>query len=654
MHPNSSHPNLLDAQAGPNLSGNRQYFPDINDTEFIHWSSKQKTTFIRSLQEALAQLDREERPEIEALVNSSQTEGTCKYPGTCNLDSTPRKAISHLFGRNKLCTRAMPKKLWVHYCRKHYQRCRYRDPQKWARIQARLVMEQIFRLQVWSEMNQRRADSNRARGTRDNEPVHILRGWTLATRKREQQRLNQKKQKGTNKRARPQASDDEGGSDYDEDDPNHEAGLAVEGWLGTKCGATYSTNEMLAITHRIEIELQLDTRTMMPDIEILPIIDSIEPDSGKSKTPASRRRTHKRAHSTGVALGHRSHETLSSQRRVSQPNVSSVWSADSTGSPAEKRQRVGQMANIFQAQPGASALPPVRNTHRTVPTMSSMAPPVRPAFNSIREGHEDERSYAMQPPVSAGPLPAPIPQGVTGTSMAQPMASMDSYDNAPHFSHSHRRSPSDLGPVDPYTRSGFPYTESGFRPSLYSQQPFRTAYGQNGYTQHMAPTNGYTPATNGYPSPSPASNGYSSAGSPYGGAGQAMASASNGLPSYPRPQTSQMSPYVGSSHSECPSYAGGSVTNGGPNVTAYNSAAKHMRHQSSPVGSSMPPMTYGSEHSGMNSYSPYPSHSQGMYARPTTQGAYAPTYSAPSNQNPPSGNETDATKGGGFQDRRRW
>ncbi|KAL3468570.1 hypothetical protein BJX64DRAFT_8441 [Aspergillus heterothallicus] len=37
-----------------------------------------------------------------------------------------RKIVSHIFGRNKNATKKIPDEIWVRYCRKHYQRARYR------------------------------------------------------------------------------------------------------------------------------------------------------------------------------------------------------------------------------------------------------------------------------------------------------------------------------------------------------------------------------------------------------------------------------------------------------------------------------------------------------------------------------------------------
>ncbi|KAK1147320.1 hypothetical protein N8T08_001397 [Aspergillus melleus] len=59
-----------------------------------------------------------------------------------------RKLITHIFGRNKLSTRLFPPSVWVHYCRKHYQRARYRSP-NWAVTQVDLVFVSLERMAVW-------------------------------------------------------------------------------------------------------------------------------------------------------------------------------------------------------------------------------------------------------------------------------------------------------------------------------------------------------------------------------------------------------------------------------------------------------------------------------------------------------------------------
>ncbi|KAJ5820014.1 hypothetical protein N7474_005605 [Penicillium riverlandense] len=59
-----------------------------------------------------------------------------------------RKVVSHVFGRNKASTKLFPPSVWVHYCRKHYQRARYRADQ-WPFTQCELLVESLNRMQTW-------------------------------------------------------------------------------------------------------------------------------------------------------------------------------------------------------------------------------------------------------------------------------------------------------------------------------------------------------------------------------------------------------------------------------------------------------------------------------------------------------------------------
>ncbi|KAF8417813.1 hypothetical protein BGX38DRAFT_1109278, partial [Terfezia claveryi] len=73
----------------------------------------------------------------------------CSYTESCETGSPLRKVVSHFFGRNKLATRKIPKHLWVYFCRKHYQRSRYRNPRGFACLQIQLVQTQIGNLRRW-------------------------------------------------------------------------------------------------------------------------------------------------------------------------------------------------------------------------------------------------------------------------------------------------------------------------------------------------------------------------------------------------------------------------------------------------------------------------------------------------------------------------
>ncbi|KAI9039383.1 putative pathogenicity factor [Aspergillus affinis] len=109
-------------------------------------------------------------PSATASPTASATTQPCEFttPCTTHLDTIPnspssspeplptpsppprpaRKLITHIFGRNKLSTRLFPPSVWVHYCRKHYQRARYRAP-NWAVAQVDLVFVSLERMGVW-------------------------------------------------------------------------------------------------------------------------------------------------------------------------------------------------------------------------------------------------------------------------------------------------------------------------------------------------------------------------------------------------------------------------------------------------------------------------------------------------------------------------
>lgn len=61
-----------------------------------------------------------------------------------------RKVVSHIFGRNKACTSQIPRDCWIYYCRKHYQRHRFRARNTgWKSTQFDIIRRQINRLELW-------------------------------------------------------------------------------------------------------------------------------------------------------------------------------------------------------------------------------------------------------------------------------------------------------------------------------------------------------------------------------------------------------------------------------------------------------------------------------------------------------------------------
>ncbi|KAL9048436.1 MAG: hypothetical protein Q9206_006035 [Seirophora lacunosa] len=89
--------------------------------------------------------------------------------GHCTLSSGDhRKVVSHIFGRNKRCTHQIPEDCWIKYCRKHYQRQKYRCPADWFETQLTLVDSQITRMEDWGGIT----------------------SWTVAIRKKEREMLD--------------------------------------------------------------------------------------------------------------------------------------------------------------------------------------------------------------------------------------------------------------------------------------------------------------------------------------------------------------------------------------------------------------------------------------------------------------------------------
>ncbi|CAG8910048.1 unnamed protein product [Penicillium egyptiacum] len=86
-------------------------------------------------------------------TNKRDEDHLCEFAAPCRMHPSPdgmhyRKVVSHVFGRNKAVTKLFPLGVWVHYCRKHYQRARYRADQ-WPFTQCDLLLESLNRMENW-------------------------------------------------------------------------------------------------------------------------------------------------------------------------------------------------------------------------------------------------------------------------------------------------------------------------------------------------------------------------------------------------------------------------------------------------------------------------------------------------------------------------
>ncbi|KAI1107085.1 hypothetical protein F4804DRAFT_340089 [Jackrogersella minutella] len=314
----------------------------------------------------------EAMPPSPALASQSSQDKVvvCMYKPNCDTGSQLRKAISHIFGRNKTCTRNIPSHVWVHFCRKHYQRSRYRNAQEWARVQCDLVQKQIRRVQDWSDENKRTGQPG------------VVQEWSLSMRKREQNRVQEK---SIRKRSyRDESEDDDDDGTLDSATLN---GTAVPDWLRSKCNDGYSTAEIEEIVARLKQEMDETNMTQIPDIEILPNISMDSLNDTRPKTLLKRKTStgshiHKRSQSVGVALRH---EPQPMTRRISQP---AYWRREDSmhPSPVEKRQRISDTppysdrhARMNSRLSERPALTPLRDMY---------ALPHRPAFNNIQESQQ--------------------------------------------------------------------------------------------------------------------------------------------------------------------------------------------------------------------------------------------------------------------------
>ena len=186
----------------------------------------------------------------------------CIFTENCDTGAQLRKAISHFFGRNKSCTLKIPPHVWVYYCRKHYQRIRCRNSKDYGLIQIDLVRMQVEMLQGWSQKNQ---ESGHGRYIRD---------WTLALRKREQERL-------------------------EELGPSAARTSTAPKWVFDSLGSGYTFEQILGMVDRFRSELADKTLEDIPEVEFLPDIVG-GGNEGKSKNTKSRKQNKRKASQTNT------------------------------------------------------------------------------------------------------------------------------------------------------------------------------------------------------------------------------------------------------------------------------------------------------------------------------------------------------------------
>ncbi|KAL9045976.1 MAG: hypothetical protein Q9214_001077, partial [Letrouitia sp. 1 TL-2023] len=114
--------------------------------------------------------DAEDQSEDESEEDETLVDSICMAVDKCRAGSGDhRKVVSHIFGRNKQCTHAIPDECWIKYCRKHYQRMKFRSRLEWKWTQLDLIGRQLNKMEDWGGIDH----------------------WTIGLRNKERQKLNE-------------------------------------------------------------------------------------------------------------------------------------------------------------------------------------------------------------------------------------------------------------------------------------------------------------------------------------------------------------------------------------------------------------------------------------------------------------------------------
>lgn len=426
----------------------------------------------------------------------------CMFVENCDTGSQLRKAISHLFGRNKSCTKLIPPNLWVSYCRKHYQRIRYRNARTYPITQMELVETQIERLKAWSERNQ-----ESGKGA-------YIQSWTLSLRKREKKRREGKK-----------------GGNEDDEDVSALGSEQIPSFITDELREGHSTDTIFALASKLREEIKKGTLRQVPEIEFLPVIVGGEKDKEKAKATRQPRQN------ASTATSKPSKRKAPDSPVITRPgpafnNMSYAgyahdggYDADGIISPSGKRPRTARAAIFPHHRPSEVHMPhlvgPVYNTS-PYSNLGSSGPPraeaTVPKIQDMTYGHPyphnvDAGRYGPYGPTQ-GHVRVASHQGILGRHdyghESYYHASVPNYAQAPvpfSSSQSSPKSPPTLPSIAPRTRgAGLSYQRRDRAlPRAYMSGSSRP--------MHQRSTSEYTLSRPGFPFPGrPTSSGNSNLG----------------------------------------------------------------------------------------------------------------------------------------------
>ncbi|KAI8403480.1 hypothetical protein FOFC_16918 [Fusarium oxysporum] len=320
----------------------------------------------------------------------------CMAVSDCDTDSVPRKVISHLFGRNKVCTRRIPERVWVCMCRKHYQRIRYRTGARFSSTQIEMVYEQIVRMIFWS----RGLESV----NRTNQEGITIRSWTFSIRRREVKRL----------------------ADTNSRDP-------IPHWIMQSLGEGKTHDEILDVVERLCQEINHGGLREVPPVEFLPeVVDAF------ANPPAQ------------VQIHQTSASSQSGRSLMAGEAVPSPLPFVKESSPLEPVQEEGSTSEHSSQQSSSSPTPPavfngsrpVHHSRSYTDDMSNRTAPYSfgsrsPLANSgIRPDTDRQPSLGYYD--SQNPTAPSMSYSSINRQMQAPMTDhRDSCDNAPYYQQSY-------------------------------------------------------------------------------------------------------------------------------------------------------------------------------------------------------------------------
>lgn len=223
-----------------------------------------------------------------------------------------RKVVSHIFGRNKICTSQIPSECWIFYCRKHYQRHRFRAKETgWKRTQFDIIKRQLARLDTWG-------------GVID---------WEIALRKKEREELAIANRHALLNNTQP---------------------TYRESFLEPYLGSGKSFQEVNQVLQAIETETMTTNAKDLPGFELLPNIDkNLHPANKATRSPQKPK-----------ADAHVAKSTTITKRKRAVSASAKLPTADAK--LASKRRR------LVQASSDAATTSPLEDTDTSSPAPSTI------------------------------------------------------------------------------------------------------------------------------------------------------------------------------------------------------------------------------------------------------------------------------------------